>query len=172
MPGCLAPKYPGSRFCSLNDHKRSWDNMCYQRRSRRDITDSQRQSFDESMKQEDVAGREVLIFHRDNPPECGKKSLIDFVRFERIRGVRNSLKDSDGDVPMTERQFYKHCENVLGLTEEEMTEFWKELQTTLGSRGTMMDGVALSSCGCQPIRCVCERRRSTWTTVMSRDQVT
>ena len=128
VPGCLAPKYPGSRFCSLNDHKRSWDNMCYQRRSRRDITDSQRQSFDESMKQEDVAGREVLIFHRDNPPECRKKSLIDFARFERIRGVRNSLKDSDGDVPMTERQFYKHCENVLGLTEEEMTEFWKELQ--------------------------------------------
>ena len=101
--------------------------MQYQRRSRKDLTEEQKQAYDEAMKDEGVCGREVLAFHKDNPPEMKKKGLVDFARFERIRGTRTSAKDSLGDIPMTERAFYKYCENKLGLTEEEMTEWWKEL---------------------------------------------
>ena len=127
VPGCVCPKYPGSKFCSVQDHKRSYDNLIYQRRTRKDLSAEQKAAFDEAMKDEGTCGREVLAFHQDNPPELKRKGLVDFCRFERIHGHRNSTKESHGDVPMTERAFYKHCELTLGLTDEEMTSWWQEL---------------------------------------------
>ena len=46
VPGCCYPKYPGSRFCSLGEHKKSFDNMTYQRRTRKDISEAQKQKVD------------------------------------------------------------------------------------------------------------------------------
>ena len=125
-PGCPFPKYQGSRFCSAANHKKAWDNMVYQRKSRKDITDEDRKNFDESMKDDGIAGKAVLEFSRDNPPEMKRKGLVDFARFERVKGHRLSNKTSAGNVPMTEKAFYKHCENVLGLSEEESQEYWRE----------------------------------------------
>ena len=47
---------------------------------------------------------------------------MDFAKFERQRGIRVSGKESLGDVPMTLRAFKKHCQNVLGLEDQEATE--------------------------------------------------
>ena len=128
-PGCPFPKYAGSRFCATADHKKGWDNMLYQRKNRKDITDEDRKNFDESMKDDGVAGKAVLEFSRDNPPEMKRKGLVDFARFERVKGHRLSSKTSAGNVPMTEKAFYKHCENVLCLSEEEASEFWLEFDS-------------------------------------------
>ena len=114
-PGCEWPKYPGSRFCSQNDHKRGFDNLMYQRRSRKDLTEQQKAEFDAQMKSDEFAGRTVLEFVKDCPPELRKKTLFDFARFERSKGVRVSAHEQSGDVPMTERAFYKHCDNAPGL---------------------------------------------------------
>ena len=126
-PGCSYPKYPGSRFCSMGDHKRAWDNMVYQRRSRKEVTDEQKRAFDDAMKDDGFAGREVAKFAKDNPPEMRRKGLVDFLRFERIRGEKVSTNEQHGRMPMTEKAFYKHCDNVLGLSEEESKEYWLEL---------------------------------------------
>ena len=126
-PSCTYPKYPGSRFCSLGEHKRAWDNMLYQAKTRKDVTPAQREAFHESLKNDEFAGKEVEAFALDNPPELRRKSLLDFARFERIRGTRTLTADDAGDVPMTEAAFLKHCENVLGLNAEEASEYWKEL---------------------------------------------
>ncbi|CAE7268103.1 unnamed protein product [Symbiodinium sp. CCMP2592] len=112
-PGCEWPKYPGSRFCSQNDHKRGYDNLMYQRRSRKDITEAQKVEFDSQMKSDEFAGRTVLEFVKDCPPELRKKTLFDFARFERSKGMRVSTNEQSGDIPMTERAFYKHCDNEL-----------------------------------------------------------
>ena len=125
-PGCPFPKYPGSRFCATNDHKKAWDNMVYQRRSRKSLTDKEKSAFDEAMKDDGTAGRAVEAFARDNPPEMKKKGLVDFAQFMRIVGQRVGKRDTSGDVPMTERAFYKHCENVWGLSEQEAAELWRE----------------------------------------------
>ena len=121
-PGCEFMKYPGSRFCSEADRKRGYDNLVYQRRMRKDISDKSKESFDLAMKSDEVAGKEVLDFCRDNPPELRKKGLVDFAKFDRIRGMKVSASELAGDIPMTERAFLKHCENVLGLTDEEAAE--------------------------------------------------
>eukprot|EP00435_Cladocopium_sp_Y103_P072148 s111_g39.t1 len=60
-PGCPFPKYQGSRFCSEADHKKAWDNMVYQRRSRKDISEEDKQNFDESMK-DDLMGLQERLF--------------------------------------------------------------------------------------------------------------
>lgn len=125
-PNCPFPKYPGSRFCAANDHKRAWDNMVYQRRSRKNITEEEKKAFDDAMKDDSYAGKAVDTFARDNPPEMRKKGLVDFTQFLRITGERVGRKDSRGEVPMTERAFYKHCENILGLDEAESKEMWRE----------------------------------------------
>ena len=125
-PNCPFPKYPGSRFCAANDHKKAWDNMVYQRRSRKNISDEEKKAFDDAMKDDSHAGKAVDAFARDNPPEMRKKGLVDFTQFLRITGERVGRKDSRGEVPMTERAFYKHCENVLGLDEAESKEMWRE----------------------------------------------
>lgn len=125
-PNCPFPKYPGSRFCAANDHKRAWDNMVYQRRSRKNITEEEKKAFDDAMKDDSYAGKAVDTFARDNPPEMRKKGLVDFTQFLRITGERVGRKDSRGEVPMTERAFYKHCENILGLDDEESKEMWRE----------------------------------------------
>ena len=125
-PGCPFPKYQGSRFCSEADHKKAWDNMVYQRRTRKNISEEEKKNFDESMKDDGIAGKAVLDFSRDNPPEMRKKGLVDFTRFERSKGHRISTRTTSALVPMTERAFFKHCENILGLTPEESEEFWKE----------------------------------------------
>ncbi|CAE7279224.1 unnamed protein product [Symbiodinium natans] len=98
-------------------------------RTRKDLTETQKAALDEVMKDEAEVGKEVLISYRDSPPEMKRKSLIDFTRFERVFGRRNS-----GEVPMTECAFSKHCENTLGLTDEEMTEWWKEPQDDISNR--------------------------------------
>ena len=121
-PNCPFPKYPGSKFCAEGDHKKAFDNMTYQHRTRKDVTEEQRAAFDEAMRSDTQAGEAVAEFARDNPPEMKRKGLVDFAKFERLRGVRASTKDAAGDVPMTERACRKYCENVLGLTEEEATE--------------------------------------------------
>ena len=99
--GLLLPQIPREQVLLPGEHKKSFDNMTYQRRTRKDISEAQKQAFDEAMADEGVCGKEVLAFHRDNPPEMRKKGLIDFSRFERIRGTRTSAKDSLGDVPMS-----------------------------------------------------------------------
>ena len=71
-PNCTAPKYPGSRFCSLFHHKKNWDNMLYQRKTR-SITKEQAEAFDERMRIDHEAGKEVAQFALDNPPELKKK---------------------------------------------------------------------------------------------------
>lgn len=71
-PNCTAPKYPGSRFCSLFHHKKAWDNMLYQRKTR-SITKEQAEAFDERMRIDHEAGKEVAQFALDNPPELKKK---------------------------------------------------------------------------------------------------
>lgn len=114
-PNCPFPKYPGSRFCAANDHKRAWDNMVYQRRSRKNITEEEKKAFDDAMKDDSYAGKAVDTFARDNPPEMRKKGLVDFTQFLRITGERVGRKDSRGEVPMTERAFYKHCEKHFGF---------------------------------------------------------
>eukprot|EP00438_Fugacium_kawagutii_P014582 Skav210160 [mRNA] locus=scaffold1811:103411:117781:+ [translate_table: standard] len=125
-PGCPFPKYPGSRFCSTGNHKKAWDNMVYQRRSRKTLSEDEKASFDEAMKDDGHAGRAVLAFARDNPPEMRKKGLVDFTQFMRIVGQKVGKRDATGDVPMTERAFHKHCEHVWGLTEDEAAELWRE----------------------------------------------
>ena len=127
-PGCPWPEYTGSRFCAEGDHKKAWDNMVYQRRSRKDISEEDKTKFDESMKDDGFAGKTVLEFSRDNPPEMKKKGFVDFTRFERVESQRIGNKSSAGDVPMTgrEKAFHKHCENVLGLEVDETQDLWKE----------------------------------------------
>ena len=78
------------------------------------------------MKDDMAAGRAVEAFARDNPPEMKKKGLVDFAQFLRIVGQRVGKRDTSGDVPMTERAFYKHCENVWGLSESEAAELWRD----------------------------------------------
>ena len=124
VPGCTCPKYPGSRFCSLQGHKNSWDAMIYQRRSRKDLTKEQKEAFDETMKDDSQAGRAVQQFSLDNPPQLRKKQLIDFARFVRIRGERVATVGEKGTRPMTERAWYKYAENIEGLTEKEAQEQW------------------------------------------------
>ena len=126
-PNCTFPKYPGSRFCAVGEHKRAYDNLQYQARHRKDVTEAQRQAFQEDMANDEIAGREVEKFALDNPPELKRKALLDFSRFERARGVKTATADDDGDLPMTEAAFMKHCSNVLGLTDEEAEDYWKEL---------------------------------------------
>ena len=48
-PGCVFVKYQGSRFCAEGEHKKAWDNILYQRRSRKDISEAQKQAFDLEM---------------------------------------------------------------------------------------------------------------------------
>ena len=83
--GCPFVKYPGSHFCKEDDHKRSYDNMLYQRRSRKDVTGEQRAAFDEEMKFDATAGRHVAEFLQDNLPEQKRKSLVEFAKVERIQ---------------------------------------------------------------------------------------
>lgn len=51
------------------------------------------------MKDDGVAGREVLAFSRDNPPEMKRKGLVDFARYERIKGEKLATKEQHGEVP-------------------------------------------------------------------------
>lgn len=90
-PGCPWPKYAGSRFCSEGDHKKAWDNMVYQRRSRKDISDSDKKNFDDYMKDDGVAGKAVLEFSRDNPPEMKRKGLVDFTRLSGRRPAQEKF---------------------------------------------------------------------------------
>ena len=126
-PGCMYPKYPGSRFCSLGSHKKAWDNLVYQRRSRKDVSEAQKQAFDQAMSDDAYAGKEVAQFLLDNPPEMRRKGLVDFARYERVVGLRVSKDDQDGSVPMTERAFLKYCDNTLGLDDQEALEYWQAL---------------------------------------------
>ena len=127
-PNCPFPKYQGSRFCSLGDHKKAWDNMVYQRRTRKNITEEERKAFDEAMKDDGFAGKSVERFALDSPPEMKKKGLVDFTQFIRVIGQRVAQRDAAGDVPMTEKAFYKHCENVLGLSDQEAADYWREYE--------------------------------------------
>ena len=124
VPDCSCPKYPGSRFCSLKDHKKAFDNMCYQRRSR-SISPEERDAFDTLMRDDGEAGKMVGAFAKDNPPEMKKKGLVDFASFVRIVGERLGTHSQAGCKPMSERAWYKHAENVEGYTEEEAQEQWK-----------------------------------------------
>ena len=124
-PNCTAPKYPGSRFCSLFHHKKNWDNMLYQRKTR-SITKEQAEAFDERMRIDHEAGKEVAQFALDNPPELKKKGLVDFQRFVRIRGQRVATCQQDGTKPYTYAAFIKYAENHEGLSEEEGKEMWNE----------------------------------------------
>ncbi|CAE7394875.1 unnamed protein product [Symbiodinium sp. CCMP2592] len=126
-PNCPFVKYQGARFCAEGDHKRAYDNIMYQRRSRKDISQEEQEAFDEEMRNDQRAGEFVESFALDNPPEMRRKSLIDFAQFVRTRGIRASTKDSRKNIAMTKRAFMKHCENVLGLDEEESKEYWLEL---------------------------------------------
>ena len=100
--------------------------MVYQRRTRKSLTEQERAAFDEAMKDDGAAGRAVEAFARDNPPEMKKKGLVDFAQFLRIVGQRVGKRDTSGDVPMTERAFHKHCDNVWGLSESEAAELWRD----------------------------------------------
>ncbi|CAE7253612.1 unnamed protein product [Symbiodinium sp. CCMP2592] len=123
-PNCTAPKYPGSRFCSLFHHKKAWDNLCYQRRTR-SLTDEEKEAFDKGMANDGEAGKVVEQFATDNPPELKKKQLFDFAKFCRVTGQRLSKQVQKGNKPFTERAYYKYAENVLGLSTEEAEEEWK-----------------------------------------------
>ena len=50
-------------------HKKGYDNMIYQRKSRKDITQEQKDPFDATMKNDGEAGKAVLELSRDIPPE-------------------------------------------------------------------------------------------------------
>ena len=52
--------------------------MLYQRRSRKDMTESHMKAFDAEMLNDQRAGEEVAAFTRDNPPEMHRKGLVDF----------------------------------------------------------------------------------------------
>ena len=80
--------------------------MLYQRRTRKDISEEEKEAFDASMKDDGVAGKEVLRFSRDNPPGMKKKGLVDFARFVRERGERLSHNQQAGHVPTTQRAWY------------------------------------------------------------------
>ena len=121
------PNTKGVAFVLL-DHKKAWDNMVYQRRTRKNITEGERKAFDEAMKDDGFAGKSVERFALDNPPEMKKKGLVDFTQFIRVIGQRVAQRDAAGDVPMTEKAFYKHCENVLGLSDQEAADYWREYE--------------------------------------------
>ena len=121
-PGCVFKKYPGSRFCAEADHKKGYDNLLYQRKSRKDLSQEDRDSFDSMMKSDDFAGKTVKDFCKDNPPEMRRKSLVDFSQFTRSKGMRVSSTQQSGSTPMTERAFYRYSEGTLGLSPEESKE--------------------------------------------------
>ena len=123
-PTCTAPKYPGSRFCSLFHHKKAADNLAYQRRTR-SLSEEEKEAFDKAMANDGEAGKLVEQFALDNPPELKKKQLFDFAKFCRTTGQRVSQQVQKGKKPFTEKAYYKHAENVLGLTTEEAREEWK-----------------------------------------------
>ena len=63
-PNCTAPKYPGSKFCSLFHHKKAFDNMMYQRRTRA-LSQEAKEAFDKVMANQADAGRKVEEFALD-----------------------------------------------------------------------------------------------------------
>ena len=76
VPGCQCPKYPGSRFCSVNPHTKVFNNVMYQRRTRKDLSNEDKEAFDRSMKDNGLAGKTVGQFALDNPLELCKKGLV------------------------------------------------------------------------------------------------
>lgn len=147
VPSCPFPKYPGSRFCSTADHKKAFDNMMYQRKSRKDLSKEEKEAFDAEMKDDGAAGKAVGNFARDNPPEMKRKGLVDFAKFVRSYGQRVSSKASEGTVPMTERAFFKHAENVMGLTDDEAKEAWQGYEKDPGIERDNKGFRGLKGCG-------------------------
>ena len=123
-PGCVFKKNPGSRCCAEADHKRGYDNLLYQRKARRDLSQEDRDNFDNAMRSDEFAGKTVKEFCQDNPPELRRKSLVDFSQFSRSKGMRVSAGQQSGSTPMTERAFYRYTENILGLSAEESKELF------------------------------------------------
>ena len=124
-PNCTAPKYPGSKFCSVFDHKCAFDNMVYQRRTRA-LTPQEKEGFDQRMSNDGEAGQEVEQFARDNPPECRKKQLIDFAQYVRVSGQRVGTHHQKGCKPFREKARHLHAKNVEGFSEKEAGEAWKK----------------------------------------------
>ena len=115
-------KYPGNRYCAEGDHKKGYDNLLYQRKNRRDLSQEDPDNFDSAMRSDEFAGKTIKEFCQDNPPELRRKSLVDFSQFSRSKGMRVSATQQSGSAPMTERAFYRYTENVLGLSPEESKE--------------------------------------------------
>ena len=148
-PNCTAPKYPGSRFCSLFHHKKAWDNMLYQRKTR-SITKEQAEAFDERMRIDHEAGKEVARFALDNPPELKKKGLVDFQRFVRIRGQRVATCQQDGTKPYTYAAFIISMPRIMRDCQKKKEKKCGTSSTgTRPSSETIWVGEEPSACGCR-----------------------
>ena len=98
--------------------------MTYQMRARA-LTEEQKAASDQLMSSDADAGREVEEFAKNNPPEMKKRAWSISPSSSGIIGQRVGQYLQAGRRPFTEKAFLKHCELVLGLTDEEDEEEFK-----------------------------------------------
>ena len=123
-PSCDTLKYQGSRFCLK--HKRGWDKMVYQKNHDKTVTEEMAEAFRVEMENDATCGAEVEQFCLDVITAVKGMVKVDFAKFMRTRGCRVSASTKDKEKPYTRKSFGKYCENVLGLEEDEIAEYWQE----------------------------------------------
>lgn len=107
-------------------HKRSEDAMKYQAKAQGQEAE---QMMAQVLADDEKAAHEVAMFSKINPPDkkYARKKLIQWASYLQKQYRKTSTKESSGEVPMTMQAFKCHCENVLGLTEQEWKGWWAEL---------------------------------------------
>lgn len=121
---CEAVRSSQCRFCAM--HKRSEDAMKYQAKAQGQEAE---QMMAQVLADDEKAAHEVAMFSKINPPDkkYARKKLIQWASYLQKQYRKTSTKESSGEVPMTMQAFKCHCENVLGLTEQEWKGWWAEL---------------------------------------------
>ena len=74
-------------------------------------------------------GQATYEFAQRNPPDQTntKKHFFGVAHAAKSKIVETARTHREGDRPMTPRAFQQLCEHVLGLEDEEITEWWDEM---------------------------------------------
>ena len=113
-------------FCPV--HARSWRAMEWQAEEQGPAAKARLQELIQKGHEQE-RGEETYQFSLVNPPDQKfiKKKFYDLCQGNKKKQVETSKTNREKDKPMTKAAFMKHADSILGITEEEATEYWQEL---------------------------------------------
>ena len=126
VPSCEAKRASQKMFCA--PHACSWTGIENQAKAQGQAAMDRVEELKKPCNQAD-RGQATYEFAQRNPPDhkYTKKQFFDVAHAAKSKIIETARTHREGDRPMTRKAFQKHCEHILGLEDEEITEWWDEM---------------------------------------------